>query len=753
MADSIGAEATGEIFASHPNGALEPATGERAHFQDERDRAADLQPLQILHRALRGRYPLVLALGILIGTAGAVLGWIVPKPMFRSEGLIQIRYVQVVVDPSLTQTPFDVFMESQRTLIASRRVIDRALESPAWKTLGLPVSEQTHRQFASQLDVEARHGTEYLRISFSDFDPVVAARGVQAVTSAYAAVYREDEQQLKSARLKVLKQSRAEVSSQISNLQTEVDAVVKKYGSADLTALHDASVQRVTRLEAAIDDIDVSMAATTVPAVETEKPVKPPRSNRLSAITPEQIARTDGVMRTYLDEQRNCEQRLEVLKLRGFGENHPEVIFVRNTLEKATDRVQSYLQEYKTLQTPTSGADRPNDGSRIEVAKLSMMRAKARLEMVELGEAKVRQVIRDDQLRKAHEALETWNKKIDQLDDQDQMGGRLTVINAGEVPLSPILDRRLKFSVSCAAIGFALPIALFGLYGTFWRPFRYADETVGNSPAAPLLGIIPRLQSPPGEPGWDASQAACAAQQIHQIRIMLQTRRPEAQCTSDLITSATAGEGKTSLTMALGLSFAATGLRTLIIDSDLAGQQLSRGIDATNLAGLHEALQHGSIKGLLRRVSGVCVLPVGNARAFDACAISSASFKRLLSEARQYFDAILIDSGPVLASVEASVVAQEVDGVLFAISRGQEPPIVDRALRQLKSLGAKVCGLVFNRAKSADFYGSRSPSSGGGSEVPENAAENLPFSGRSRFGPHMYAVLSSHPRDRAPAIV
>src|SRR2546423_12934201 len=95
------------------------------------DSAKEVQPLLVLHRSLRGNYPLIVALGVLFGLGGAALGWFIPKPVYRSEGLIQIRYAQPAVDPGMAQsglTPFDVFMESQKTLITSRRVIDKALE-------------------------------------------------------------------------------------------------------------------------------------------------------------------------------------------------------------------------------------------------------------------------------------------------------------------------------------------------------------------------------------------------------------------------------------------------------------------------------------------------------------------------------------------------------------------------------------------------------------------------------------------------
>jgi hypothetical protein len=41
--------------------------------------------------------------------------------------------------------------------------------------------------------------------------------------------------------------------------------------------------------------------------------------------------------------------------------------------------------------------------------------------------------------------------------------------------------------------------------------------------------------------------------------------------------------------------------------------------------------------------------------------------------------------------------------VLLTISRQQQKPLVDRAIRQLRSANARIAGLVFNKAERRDF--------------------------------------------------
>jgi Mrp family chromosome partitioning ATPase len=153
------------------------------------------------------------------------------------------------------------------------------------------------------------------------------------------------------------------------------------------------------------------------------------------------------------------------------------------------------------------------------------------------------------------------------------------------------------------------------------------------------------------------------------------------------------------------LSVAAAGARTLVVDADLIGQRLTRGYRLDDKPGFREAMLHGP-KAAVYYPSGVerlSILPAGVSDGRDACAVSTKSVKKLIAGVKDDFDVVLVDSGPILGSLEALVVSQHVDGVVLTISREQQKPMVDRAIRQLRSVHAKIAGMVFNKAETADF--------------------------------------------------
>ena len=133
--------------------------------------------------------------------------------------------------------------------------------------------------------------------------------------------------------------------------------------------------------------------------------------------------------------------------------------------------------------------------------------------------------------------------------------------------------------------------------------------------------------------------------------------------------------------------------------------------------------------------------------------LSPQSIKRLLAACREHFDIIVIDTGPILGSLEASVVAQEADGVIMAVARGQHQPLVEKAIKHLRSVGASIFGIVFNRAEQRDFQRSvTSASIRSVSAKPHEVRALLPESDESaRFGPLARSVASCLPASSSHA--
>jgi Mrp family chromosome partitioning ATPase len=78
---------------------------------------------------------------------------------------------------------------------------------------------------------------------------------------------------------------------------------------------------------------------------------------------------------------------------------------------------------------------------------------------------------------------------------------------------------------------------------------------------------------------------------------------------------------------------------------------------------------------------------------------------------RQWFDVIIIDTGPALGSLEASVAAMVSDQVVMTVTRGENRANLQRSIELISATGADLAGIVLNRASTPDMLTSNFSSS------------------------------------------
>lgn len=746
--------------------------------------------------SLRGRYLIAVGLGVVCGGLLAGVAWKFVKPVYHSEGLVRIAYtmpeVMTQTDQNAAMPQFDTFMLSQRLLITSRRVIDMAIQDPIWKATGRLVPATPDRYFAEHLKVDIRPRSEFIEIAVQDENPGTAAAAVTSVINAYQQLYDDQDKHLSNQRLGVLDDQQNTLQAKIDGLRKQLRAGAQDFGTTKLDQFYDAQVAELTKLDAALAEVrlaiatapkssEIEAAPTTQPVAEIaevapSKAVTPSVGDLPDISLADQIGAYDLQMRGALDEESRKKEYLDRLILKGMGENHPSVKMARADVDSATERVKARLkfqQEFHAaaghyMGEPVAAAGGPggaaaagrNGGmiatgrsvAQLKVAEASLVRLREQTqkEMVALGNKEMDLNKLNADLASATDEYQKLSSRMESLRREASLGGRLTIITSGEIPLSPDTDPRFKVVPAGLVFGFCLPAGCFLLMGLAKRQYRYSNETENDiMPEMPFLGVLPEL----GAPDASGERSLAAAHAVHQIRVSIQSQMRNGGTGTYLITSATAGEGKTGLTMALGLSFAAARMRTLVIDCDMIGRHLTNRLEAKGSPGLSDALEAGSIENLYHQLDGgLAALTVGQGTAADAYGISAASIRAILDDARQKFDVVIVDTGPILGSVEAAVLAQEVDGVILTVSRGRDRAMVRNAMRRLHTLGARSIGFVFNRAATTDFeqsaYSSTSLRTSPTTDLsarPNGAAYGERRTRLKEFGPLVDAVASGVP--------
>lgn len=177
------------------------------------------------------------------------------------------------------------------------------------------------------------------------------------------------------------------------------------------------------------------------------------------------------------------------------------------------------------------------------------------------------------------------------------------------------------------------------------------------------------------------------------------------------VTSPTPGDGKSVVTANLAVVMAQSGRRILLIDCDLRRQtqHLRFGVNSTVgvtsiLAGesnLDDAVQTTGVENLRILAAGP---PCGN----PAEMLTTKSFGRLIAEAREKYDFVLIDTPPVLPVTDPVIISSYVDAVYMPmrIRKGVQVKS-QKAVEALALVGRQIEGVVINglSRKEAGSYG------------------------------------------------
>lgn len=170
-----------------------------------------------------------------------------------------------------------------------------------------------------------------------------------------------------------------------------------------------------------------------------------------------------------------------------------------------------------------------------------------------------------------------------------------------------------------------------------------------------------------------------------------------------LFTSAGPEEGKSSIVANLAVCMSQAGKKVLVIDADLRNPSQHKIFDLSNYNGLTTTLAESvSVFTYIVKTSheGLDILTSGPTPPNPAELLDSQRMKQILNEVNQVYEFVLIDSPPVIAVTDASILAQSVDGVILILAALQvEPEDALRAKEQLEKVGAKILGIVLNKAK------------------------------------------------------
>jgi capsular exopolysaccharide synthesis family protein len=193
----------------------------------------------------------------------------------------------------------------------------------------------------------------------------------------------------------------------------------------------------------------------------------------------------------------------------------------------------------------------------------------------------------------------------------------------------------------------------------------------------PVLGMVPfhRMEAKPREGALAAesspflvSPECSTAEAFRSLRSGLTLSGVGRKLRVISITSALPGEGKSYTVYNLGLAFAATGMKTLILDADLRRPRQHALFRATREDGLADVLvglksfEHSLIVHPVE--PNLILMPAGRQSPLASELLGSGEIGKVIETAREKYDLVLVDNPPTLPVADSIIVGAHCDGTI-----------------------------------------------------------------------------------------
>ena len=296
--------------------------------------------------------------------------------------------------------------------------------------------------------------------------------------------------------------------------------------------------------------------------------------------------------------------------------------------------------------------------------------------------------------------------------------GKAELAQEASVPTSPSSPKPVRNGVLGGVLGLLLGVGIAVLLERVDRRLKDPRE-LAETYGLPVLAAIPNSRALRRKAkGFDAPMIQGPAWEAFlMLRAKLRYFNVDHNLGSVLITSAAAGEGKTTVASNLALAAAMAGdTRVLLLEADLRHPALSTRLNLAPLPGLAELLTHGVMIADATRLVGLGgwngsrgtldVIVAGATPPNPSELLESRRMAALLDQLQATYDLVVIDTPPVLLAADALPLMRHVAGVIAVSRLGVSTRDDAVHLRhELESFGAPTLGLVVNRVKAtADTY-------------------------------------------------
>lgn len=210
----------------------------------------------------------------------------------------------------------------------------------------------------------------------------------------------------------------------------------------------------------------------------------------------------------------------------------------------------------------------------------------------------------------------------------------------------------------------------------------------------------------------DKRELSSASEAFKALRANVQFCGPDVHAI--VITSCLPNDGKSTVSIGLGVALAQAGKKVLLVDADLRKSTLPTNYsDEYGVVGFSEFLSGQAGLADVKfstQVIGFDIIFSGQYPANPAELLSSSAFKAFIESQKEEYNYIIVDTPPLGVVVDAAVVASVCDSAILVVPDSKIRSKMAKNVKiQLEKSGARIIGATFNKwrkkGKRSSYYG------------------------------------------------
>lgn len=545
--------------------------------------------------------------------------------------------------------------------------------------------------YLNALRISPVRNSRLVQVTFLTPDAALSAR----IANAHAAAYIDQNLEFKFLASKEaadwLSDRMKEQRQQVEQSEQALQKYREQTGAVALEDRQNIVVQRLADLN------------TAVTKARTERIEKEAVYNQLKEIQTDKNALDTypAILNNTFVQQLKAQlselQRQQAQLADKLGERHPDMVKVRSAIDSIQTRINAEVQ--KVVQSTRNDYQAALANERSLQQSLDQQREEAQ----QLNRASIQYgaLQRDAQSNK--EIFSGLLQRTRQTDiATDLKTNNIRVVDAAETPRSPSSPNRRNNLIFGVVGGLFLGICLGFLTEYFDNRIKSPDE-IPQHLGVSFLGLIPKIAPSVGNidtPLISRQVPHAFSEAVRTIRTNVVFSTAEEGPKTLVVTSTGPGEGKTVVTANLAIALAQAGNRVVILDCDMRKPRVHELFGVSREPGLSNVMV-GSAKAsdAVRRslVTNLWCLPAGKLPPNPAELLGSKRFREFVTSLGEHFDWIILDSPPVMAVTDATILAHFATGVVFVIGCEMTARGTARtAIAHLDSAQAKYFGAVLN---------------------------------------------------------